>query len=218
VKLFSGSFNFLSKTSYQLHKDHKRERMDNYSPFERGPHPVGVKTVELTYQSSVSEQRTIPIECWYPAIDSEKGRDLNPETQDNYNMAPGFPGSPQTAIRDAEAKKETFPLVIFSHGFAGHRRQTTHLCCHLASHGYLVVAPDHVGNTLMDIMMLAGQMQQKGFSGMTELFKSFKDNRPQDASTCIQQTLEGHFGVNADPERIGITGHSFGGWTSLATA
>ena len=29
--------------------------------------------------------------------------------------------------------------MAFSHGFGGHRRQTTHFCIHLASHGYVVV-------------------------------------------------------------------------------
>jgi dienelactone hydrolase len=188
--------------------------MNHYSPFERGPHPVGVKSVEINYQNAA---RKIPVECWFPAIDTYDGKDLDAKHQDKYAMAPGFPENPQSAVRDAEAKNSVFPLIIFSHGFAGHRRQTTHLCCHLASHGYIVVSPDHVGNTLMDIMGLVGQMQKKGFASMAELFKSFKDNRPKDASQCINETLAGNFGLKADPDKIGICGHSFGGWTSLAT-
>lgn len=189
--------------------------MNNYSSFERGPYAVGVKSSDLTFQNGT---RTIPVECWYPAQDSYLGKDLDPNTQDKYNMAPAFPASPQTAVRDAEAQNKIFPLIIFSHGFAGHRRQTTHLCCHLASHGYVVVAPDHVGNTLIDIMGLALKMQKDGFKNMGDTFASFKNNRPLDAIECINQTLAGKFGVKADENRIGICGHSFGGWTSLATA
>lgn len=186
-----------------------------YSPYLRGSFPAGVKTSNITYQNG---QRTIPVEIWYPASDNNKGKDTNPETQDKYAMAPGFPESPQSAVRDADARDGTFPLIIFSHGFAGHRRQTTHLGCHLASHGYVVIAPDHVGNTLMDIMALAMQMQQKGLGGMLEHFQSFRDNRPLDASECINEALAGKFGLHINPEQIGICGHSFGGWTSLATS
>ena len=188
--------------------------MNKYSPFERGPHPVGVKSSEINYQNGA---RTIPLEYWYPALDSYAGKDLDAAQQDKYAMAPGFPESPQSAVRDAEAKDMSFPLIIFSHGFAGHRRQTTHLCCHLASHGYIVVAPDHIGNTLMDIMALAGQMQKKGLASMGDIFKGFTENRPKDASQCINEALSGNLNVNVDPEKIGICGHSFGGWTSLAT-
>jgi predicted dienelactone hydrolase len=35
------------------------------------------------------------------------------------------------------------PLVLYSHHSAGHRRAATFLCTHLASHGYVVAAPDH---------------------------------------------------------------------------
>ncbi len=191
--------------------------MNTYAPFERGAHPVGVRSTDISYQTSDNETRTIPVECWYPAEDSERGKDTDPNTQDKYALAPGFPQNPQSAARDVPAKTDVFPLIIFSHGFAGHRRQTTHLCTHLASHGYIVVAPDHVGNTLIDIMALAGQMQQKGLAGMKDIFQGFKDHRPHDASQCIDQVLAGNFAVKADPERIGICGHSFGGWTSLAT-
>lgn len=189
--------------------------MSTYDPYQRGPHAVGVKSTDIKHKN---QERTIPVEIWYPASDSFIGQDLSKETQDNYTMAPGFPDSPQSAVRDAKAKTETFPLIVFSHGFAGHRRQTTHLCCHLASHGYVVIAPDHVGNTLMDIMSLAGKMQEKGFSNIKDLIKAFKDNRPKDSILCIDEMLVGSFDLTIDPESIGICGHSFGGWTSLASA
>lgn len=188
--------------------------MKNYSPFARGRHPVGVKSTEIKYQNG---ERSVPLEYWYPALDTYAGKDIDPVQQDKYAMAPGFPENLQSAVRNAEAINTQLPLIIFSHGFAGHRRQTTHLCTHLASHGYLVVAPDHVGNTLMDIMGLVGQMQKKGFASMATLFQSFKDNRPKDASQCINEALSGKLGLKVDPDRIGICGHSFGGWTSLAT-
>lgn len=193
--------------------------MDSYSPFERGQHPVGVKSFDISYEN---DKRAIPVECWYPANDDFSGQDLNVDTQDKYSMAKGFPELPQQAVRDATSINNTLPLIIFSHGFAGHRRQTTHFCCHLARHGYVVVSPDHVGNTLMDIMGLTSELKEatsgKGLGNLAGQFEAFKINRPADASLCIDKALAGTFGVQINPEQVGITGHSFGGWTSIQTA
>jgi predicted dienelactone hydrolase len=103
--------------------------------------------------------------------------------------------------------------VVFSHGFGGDRRQTTHLCSHWASHGYAVVAMDHVGNT-------TGDMIQAGASGggdPREMFASFMLDRPADASFVVDQALSGAADLDVDPERVGLAGHSFGGWTTLVT-
>lgn len=43
-----------------------------------------------------------------------------------------------------------FPLVVYSHGNGGLRYVSAFLTEHLASHGFIVVAPDHVGNTAID--------------------------------------------------------------------
>ena len=107
----------------------------NYDPFARGPFPVGVRTQELIDES---RQRKFPVEFWYPATDEYKGQDLNKKTQDKFTI---FTRVNQEAVRDAQLQKGHFPLILFSHGGVGHRCQTTHLCCHLASHGYIVAAP-----------------------------------------------------------------------------
>src|SRR5262245_4059584 len=49
------------------------------------------------------------------------------------------------------------PLVLFSHTSRGHRRQSTFLTSHLASHGYVVGSVDHVGNTATDPPLAAEQ-------------------------------------------------------------
>jgi predicted dienelactone hydrolase len=41
-----------------------------------------------------------------------------------------------------------YPLIAFSHSSWGHRRQATFLCTYLTSHGYVVAAVDHLGNTI----------------------------------------------------------------------
>jgi dienelactone hydrolase len=108
-------------------------------------------------------------------------------------------------------------MVVFSHGYGGHRRQSTFLCTHLASHGYLVAAPDHTGNTIQDVMegILARVQGRPAVDPFTTL-KDFIVLRPADVTFLLDHLLaDGQ--LDADPERIGLAGHSFGGWTTLAT-
>ncbi len=169
-----------------------------------------------------ARERELPIETWYPAEEGSRGRDLHEDSHDRYRVMPAAPEVGQHAVRDAEAEAGRFPLVVFSHGWGGHRRQTTHLCTHLASHGYAVVAVDHTGNTLLDMMMMVAQMR-----GAPEppdagaVMGRFAEDRPRDASFVIDRALAGDAGLSADQldgDRVAITGHSFGGWTTLATA
>ena len=49
-----------------------------------------------------------------------------------------------------------FPLVLFSHGFAGFPEQSLDLTTHLASWGFVVAAPDHVERSLDGLLGTAG--------------------------------------------------------------
>ena len=79
----------------------------------------------------------------------------------------------------------------------------------LASHGVVVVAPDHAGNTTID--------QFVGSSDPPEVISA---NRPVDVSVVISAVLDGSADAEiadaVDEESIGVTGHSFGGYTALA--
>jgi len=188
-----------------------------YDPFARGPFPVGVRTASLT---DPARQRLLPTEIWYPATDAYTGRDVAPSTRDTYELLPGFPPVWQEAVRDAAARPGSYPLIAFSHGFGGHRRQSTFLCTHLASHGYVVAAPDHTGNTIFDVIQMVMALQSgAAMPDPTTIVKEFIAARPADIRFLIDRTLNGTAGDLAsivDPDRIGMTGHSFGGWTTLA--
>lgn len=191
----------------------------SYDPFARGPYPVGVRTTTL---HDAARDRALPTEVWYPAVDAHVGRDTDPAVQDSYEFLPGLPPIPQAAVRDATPRAGRWPVVLFSHGFGSHRRQSTFLCTHLASHGYVVAACDHTGNSVLDVLQAVLAKRNGGPTPDTlaEL-RAFAPLRPADASFLLDRVLDGTAGdlaTHVDAERVGIAGHSFGGWTSLATA
>src|SRR5262249_56282777 len=83
------------------------------------------------------------------------GPDRPPPARRSWGVRRGSPPVMRDAVRDAGPRPGSYPLVMFSHGFGGHRRQSTFLCTHLASHGYVVAACDHTGNTLFDVARFA---------------------------------------------------------------
>lgn len=191
-----------------------------YDPFARGPHAVGVRSGAVSPAGRAGGSGpTIPVEIWYPARDSNLGKDLDPATQDGYTLVPGLPATLQAAVRDAqpsiEATSGTAPAIVFSHGFAGHRRQSTHLTTHLASHGYVVAAMDHVGNTTPEVF---GWAMGIGLpDDMTTYTHDTAVQRVEDSATTLDALLAGEFGVTGAASAVGMSGHSFGGWTTLAT-
>lgn len=191
----------------------------SYDPFARGALPVGVRTLHWT--DAARADRPLPVEVWYPATDAHRGEDVAEATRDQYELLPGFPPGWQEAVRDAAPRTGRFPLVVFSHGYGAHRRQSTFLCTHVASHGYVVAAMDHTGNTVVEIMqtMMAAQMGTLAPIDVDPHLAELVPARPADASFVIDRLVAGVDGVPAvDPSRIGMAGHSFGGWTTLATA
>ncbi len=185
--------------------------MRAYDPFARGPFPVGVRTLALSRGG-----RSLPVELWYPATDEYAGKDLAEATRDRYELIPGFPFVWQEAVRDATPRRGRHPLVAFSHGYGGHRRQSTFLCTHLASHGFVVGAMDHTGNTMLEVVQGVMTLRSGGTLPHPDtVLREFVVLRPADVSFVIDHIL-GTDGL-VDADRIGMAGHSFGGWTTLTT-
>jgi len=177
------------------------------APDGPGPWAVGHTRFEVV---DPSRGRTVPVEAWYPVRPDQA---VGEPTV--YSVLLLGLESP-SAIEDAPvAPRGFFPLVIFSHGNGGIGAQSFFLTETLASHGFVVLAPDHVGNTLLDVVF--------GNVGEPEVLQSALD-RPRDVSLLIDTMIErtflqdDPFFLTVNPFRIGVTGHSFGGFTSLAVA
>ena len=153
-------------------------------------HPVGVRQVE--YADSTYGPRTLTMNVFYPARPGVTG--------DAFTM-PLF--APVAATRDAQlAVGEKFPLIMLSHGRGSTGLVYAWLAVHLASRGYVVAAIDHWRANANDrsIVYVASKLWQ----------------RPVDVRLDITYlTSTEPWKSIVDPERIGIAGHSQGGFTAL---
>lgn len=199
-------------------------------PSAMGPYPVGVITVELLDESrpnELGEPRRLVTEIWYPAAEEARGQpgyvyteeDLLTEEARALLEAELEVELPTDAVRDAAPRTpgegrepgDTFPIVLFSHGSSGVRMQSTFLTVFLASHGYVVASPDHLGNTLSDAVVAGGPSTEAQFESL--------GLRPDDMGFVLAylQDLPGDdpLGAIVDGERVGAAGHSFGALTTL---
>ncbi|HJR07854.1 MAG TPA: dienelactone hydrolase family protein [Pyrinomonadaceae bacterium] len=184
---------------------------DGYDPFVRGRFPVGVRTTEAF---DAARERPFTCEVWYPAA-QHAGQDIAPETQDSYTVPASDATLSQSVVRDAEAARGIYPLVIFSHSSGGNRRQSTFLCTHLSSHGYVVAALNHSEIVAPELARKSVETDDERAARWEAMIAS----RVPDIRFLLNQLLDGaawDSEAKLDPARIGIVGHSFGGWTALA--
>ena len=107
------------------------------------------------------------------------------------------------------------PVVIISHGLSSKPEEFEDIAQHLASHGYVVAVPQHIGSDAQQI-----QSFLRGASRQVFLVDEFI-NRPLDISYVIDKlelrNLE-QFDGKLATNKVGVFGHSFGGYTALAVA
>jgi len=107
------------------------------------------------------------------------------------------------------------PIVVFSHGLASRPEDYEASLRHLASHGFLVAAPQHPGSDTIWLKQMLNGLHQDIYD--TNEFS----NRPKDISFVIDELTRRNqveFKGRLDLKNIGIAGHSFGGYTALAIA
>ena len=174
---------------------------------EPGPFEVGVRTIEATDPNDPS--RRLPIDVWYP-VEADATAGL---ARHDYEFIPGLGYTSEVSWDDAPPAPGPFPFVVYSHGNGGFRWVSTFLTEFLASKGFVVAAVDHTGNTALD-----------EFTGQSLPQAQVAQVRPGDVTATIDAVLalsndsSDPLSGRVDADRIGVTGHSFGGYTTLAIA
>ncbi|MEB3309178.1 MAG: alpha/beta hydrolase [Snowella sp.] len=107
------------------------------------------------------------------------------------------------------------PVIVFSHGLASRPEDYRTGLERLASYGFLIAAPQHPGSdSIWAKETLAGY--HKDAFDLDEFI-----NRPKDISFILDELERRNateFQNRLDLQKVGIGGHSFGGYTALAIA
>jgi predicted dienelactone hydrolase len=160
-----------------------------------GPYAPGTFSAEITGSTGVG----LTVQVWYPA--DAPGS----ETVVYDNLYPG------EATTDATPScGESRPVLVFSHGYSGIRWQSGFLVEHLASHGYVVLAPDHTYNTFLDND--DAHFEELLTRRPQDLIDTFDWalSQSEDADSSLSGCIDGAAGY-------AVAGHSFGGYTAYAT-
>src|SRR5258706_10032545 len=173
-------------------------------PEEQGPFPVGVTSIQLDDASRPDPElgpRPLRTEIWYPTLDA--ARNLPRNLYSDFLLRGVVPGSITAAdealagyrkgisvaeldrtyknisVRDAPVREGKWPVIVFSHGSGGTRVGYVFLTEFLASHGYIVIAADHIGNSRYTVVnnrvVVAGGARGQASSA----------DRPKDVSFLI---------------------------------
>lgn len=143
--------------------------------------------------------RELPTDIWYPAQAGSSG--------DPAEHPFGRPHAAVDNLPGADIDKA--PLLAFSHGNSGVRRQSTFLTTHLASWGAVVVAPDHSGNTFFDMLNVKSEDDRQ------QIHFDARKSRPRDLERAIEAAINGGSWPAVDERQMGVIGHSYGGWTAF---
>jgi len=207
------------------------------TPFPKpsGPYPVGTVARLLTDPSRI--RNTSPpttsfmVTFWYPA-EAKAGVLSAAYVEKEMTFvsppsgAPSYWNSPATVAKFVSqalpdlplaTNRISYPVLIFSHGMAGHRRQNTDILLELASHGYIVVAMDH--KDAFAAVFPSGEVVRGAPGTPCEgLNSSVVDYRTHDFLFVMDELTR----LNAndpllagrlDLERLGAIGKSMGGMT-----
>ncbi len=116
-----------------------------------------------------------------------------------------------------------FPLIVFSHGYSGCGTQIVFYTEELARQGYVVAAPDHEDRGCqIDSNLPSDPNKYFNFESFFEqqpasYWATYSNYRNLDIDNVVNyMTTAWTYSAQVDSMRIGISGHSFGGYTAFA--
>ncbi len=178
------------------------------APYSRpGPYAAGVTTLDMG---------GTPVEVWYPAAPSS----VAAKPKDVYFIKAALPAAIQgilpanvnppfteDAYRDVPASpKGPFPIVLFSHGFAGIRQQSTFLTTHLAQWGFVVASPEFLSRDLASVFGAKPadpQTDVQVLAATTQLLRRQNATKGALLSGIVKKG------------KLAVTGHSAGGFAAI---
>ena len=219
-------------------------------PTPSGPYPVGTRIYELTdparkeLYSGKDEPRRFMIQIWYPAeidpADQRASWMSNAET-----FAPAIAGQigmpsfflDHLALVKIPAYKESkvalsdqsYPVILFSHGWNGFNAQNTSQALELASHGYVVIGIQHTYGAVITVFN-DGTVAKNNPSALpagapTEEYESAAHILSDQWASDMGFTLDFMQLQNDDPnspfralldfDLVGVYGHSTGGGAAI---
>jgi predicted dienelactone hydrolase len=110
-----------------------------------------------------------------------------------------------------------YPVLLWSHGNGGTPWNATFFTTHLASHGFVVIAPLHPGNSAESCPQPCVDTYPPAQAARDEA----RANRPDDVMAVLDQALQASAGSDPllagllDGQRVGVAGTSFGSQTAL---
>jgi len=172
-----------------------------------GPWETGVTTLMLADRM---------VEVWYPVRPGDEGdreqdayfiRDALPDVFDALLPEDVNPPFLTDAYRDAPASKAgPFPLVLFAHGAASYRNQSTFLTTHLASWGFVVASVDYLERGLASVLGAQPDPRIED-TELTRMVVALLASENEREGGLLQGRVA--------TDRIAITGHSAGGGTAI---
>jgi predicted dienelactone hydrolase len=146
---------------------------------------------------------------WYPTSVAQRA----------YPYPSGFTGQVAHAGEPLTGC-EPFPLVVFSHGLGGCGIQSIFFTETLARQGYVVVAPDHRDASLCSIdgrrPAASSVVQPPPLFDPTVWNSASYVDRRNDIERILDAMLgEGAWGGVIARDKVGIVGHSMGGYVAL---
>ncbi|MDB9884390.1 dienelactone hydrolase family protein [Candidatus Marinimicrobia bacterium] len=187
------------------------------------------------------DKRQLMMQFWYPGLKKKRNNrapyldrlDLRAKTLGEAGKFPPFLVKHINLTRsnsflniNPDKKGAPFPVIIISHGITGMRQIHTALAEKLANNGYVVAALNHSYDANLTVFpggRLADYRSEiTGHPDSINIRRKQIDTRTKDISFVLDQLekiqsgeikhpLNGYLDLN----RIGMTGHSFGGGTSI---
>ena len=176
-----------------------------------GPFPVGHTTLSVPAADGLP---VLSVDVWYPSK-----RTRGPKA--TYELQPGVDVPARLAVDAVPAAAGRFPLVVYSHGSGAFSFIATFFTEVLASHGYVVAAPNHPGDTIIDAY-LRQVSRGTDYLATPELI-GLVAKRINDLPRVIDAVFDApsstaKFSPAIDRNHVVLAGHSLGGAAAIGTA